>query len=128
VQKITVIAFVIGLVLGAAGSGLIAYVSDTGELESARQLSEQYRSEFDRAAERIGELEAGNSRLNEHLRSASRNVGRLEELAGQTISDTRAARAVVAEIAVQVQSLVMELNNWRSGGSGWGGVDNMDDM
>jgi chromosome segregation ATPase len=128
VQKTTVIAFVIGLVLGVTGAGLTAYFSDTRELADARRLSEQYRNELDRATKRIGELEAGNSRLNEHLRSAGRNVSRLEELAGKTISDTRAARAVVAEIAVQVQSLVVELNNWRSGGRGGDGVDNVEDM
>jgi hypothetical protein len=122
VQKNDVIFGIILFVTGIVFTGILGYVrsAHNEELAGARQLSEQYRIELDRATERIGELEAVNRRLDGHLRSASRNVGRIAELAGQTIGDTRAARALVAEIIVQVQSLDMELGGWRSGGGGSG--------
>jgi predicted nuclease with TOPRIM domain len=125
-----VIAFVVGLVLGAILSGIFGYFREsyTGELADARRLSDEYRSELDRAAERITSLEASNSRLNEHLRSASRNVERLESLTGQTISDTRAAGRLVKEITLQVQGLIGELDRWRSGSDSGDGVDNLEDL
>jgi chromosome segregation ATPase len=118
------------LALGVVFTGILGYIRDghSGKLADARQLSIEYRSELDRAAERIASLEASNSRLNEHLRSASGNVERLESLTSQTISDTRAASRLVKEIAVQVQSLIGELDRWRSGSDSRDGLDNLDDL
>jgi chromosome segregation ATPase len=130
VEKNTIAAFIIGLVLGCVAAGTAGYIigGDSGELADARRLSAEYRSELDRATERITSLEASNNRLNEHLRSASGNVERLESLTGQTISDTRAASRLVAEITVQVQGLIGELNRWRSGGDSRDGMDNLEDL
>ena len=129
-EKKYLVICIISVVIGFVLSGKAGYIigDNSGELADARRLSLEYRSELDRAAERIAGLEAGNNRLNEHLRSASRNVERLEELAGETISDTRAASRLVKEITVQVESLVSELDRWRSGSDGGDGVDNLEDM
>jgi hypothetical protein len=116
--------------LGIVFAGVIGYVREgyIAELTDARRLSTEYRNELDRAAERITGLEASNNRLNEHLRSAGRNVSRLEELTGQTISDTRAASLLVKEIIVQVQGLIGELDRWRSGSDSRDSLDNVEDM
>jgi hypothetical protein len=126
VEKKDRIVCVILVVLGLVWAGILGYIrgGHSGELADARQLSLEYRSELDRAAERIASLEAGNNRLNEHLRSASGNVERLESLAGQTIGDTRAAVGLVKEIAVQVQGLIDELDRWRSGSDSGDGTNN----
>jgi predicted RNase H-like nuclease (RuvC/YqgF family) len=130
VDKKDLVFCVIILALGAVFAGILGYIRDSysGELADARRLSVEYRSELDRAAERITSLEAGNSRLNEHLRSASGNVERLESLTSQTISDTRAASRLVKEITIQVESLVSELDRWRSGSDSGNGMDNLDDL
>jgi hypothetical protein len=130
VEKKEFVTFVILSILGAVCAGILGYIRDGhfGELEDARRLSIEYRSELARAAERITSLEAINHRLNEHLRSASGHVERLEILTGKTISDTRAAIGLVKEITVQVQGLISELDRWRSGGDSGDGVDNLEDM
>jgi hypothetical protein len=130
VEKKDFVFCVILVVLGLVFSGILGYVRNgyTGELADARRVSDGYRSELDRAAERITGLEASNSRLNAHLRSASGNVERLESLTGETISDTRAAIRLVKEITYQVQSLVSELDRWRSGGDRGDGMGDVEDL
>jgi hypothetical protein len=121
-----IFAAVLGLILAGTAGYFIG--DDSGELAGARQLSLEYRSELDRAAERIASLEASRNRLNGYLRSASGNVDRLESLTGQTIGDTRAAIGLVKEITIQVQSLIGELDRWRSDSGGGGGMDNVEPM
>jgi chromosome segregation ATPase len=130
VDKKDLVFCVILLALGALFTGIAGYIRDgnSGQLADARRLSTEYRDELDRATERIAGLEADNSRLNEHLRSASRNVERLESLTGQTISNTRAASALVKEITVQVQSLISELDSWRSGSHSGDGLADVADL
>jgi hypothetical protein len=130
VSKKDVIFCAIVIALGLVFAGVLGYIREyyTGELADARQLSDQYRSELAGATERITILEASNSRLNGYLRSASGNAERLESLTRETISDTRAASRLVKEIAIQVQSLIGELNGWRSAGSGGDSLDHLGDM
>jgi hypothetical protein len=130
VSKKDIVLCVVIVGLGFVFTGFTGYFigGNSGELADARRLSDEYRSELDRAAERIASLEASNNRLNEHLRSASRNVDRLEILTGQTISDTREAIGLVKEITVQVQGLISELDHWRSGGHSGDGLDNLEDL
>jgi chromosome segregation ATPase len=130
VDKKSIAVIVIIVAMGFVLTGYCGYIigDNSGELTDARRLSTEYRTELDRATERIASLEASNSRLNEHLRSASRNVERLESLTGQTISDSRAASRLVKEITIQVQSLIGELDSWRSGGDNRDGLDNVEDL
>jgi chromosome segregation ATPase len=130
VSKKDIVFYALVAALGLILSGYAGYLigDDSGELADARRLSNEYRSELSSSAKRITSLEASNHRLNEHLRSASGNVDRLESLTGKTISDTREAIRLVKEITIQVQGLISELDRWRSGGDSRNGVDNMVDM
>jgi chromosome segregation ATPase len=130
VSKKDVVFCALVITLGLVFAVVPGYIREyyTGELADARRLSDEYRSELDRAAERITSLEASNSRLNEHLRSAGRNAERLESLTRETISDTRAASRLVKEITIQVQGLIGELDRWRSGGDSGDGLDNLEDL
>jgi hypothetical protein len=134
-QKTTVTAFVIGLVLGVTGAGLIAYHRTGGDLD---WFTGEYRASQQRAAEavtglertigeqreRIDNLEASNSRLEDNIRSArgicESALGGSEKAAG----DIRSA----IELSKTLATALKDINRILNSGDTSDGPGNVDDL
>jgi hypothetical protein len=129
VDKKNLVFFAIVFALGVVAAGIIGYLreSDSRQLESARNLAEQYRTAEQLARERIDALESDNSRLQKHLDDAGGISQRLTASVSANVSDTRAAIEIVKQVIVQVKALDDLIMRSRTGGDSGDGVVDMED-
>jgi predicted RNase H-like nuclease (RuvC/YqgF family) len=139
VDKKILIAFVIGLALGVAGTGLVTCYRTSGEPD---YLAGEYRESQQRTAEtitglertigeqreRIDDLETSNNRLTEHIRSARGISEQVIRRSEETAGDIRSAIALSKELADALKGIDRILRGNGSGGDSRNGVDNMEDL
>jgi chromosome segregation ATPase len=139
VQKTIIIAFAVGLLLGAAGTGFVACYRTGGNFD---WFTGEYRASQQRAAEeiaglertigeqrkRIDDLEAGNSRLEGHIRDArglcEQALGGSEKAAGNIRDAISLSKALTGALT----DINRVLNRDRSSGDSGDGMDNMEDL
>jgi hypothetical protein len=107
--KVYCIAFIVGLVIGAAGSGLFFYRQRSG---SIGELDSRYASELGRAAETISGLEADlererglNRQLQDHNNRARKLADGLSDTAKQNVRNLQDAIGLIGEIRKKLKVL-----------------------
>jgi hypothetical protein len=139
VSKTTVIAFIVGLalgILGAAGAVFIGQSGDPGDLagldRAIQQETERTVANLERTIgeqrERIDDLQASNSRLEEYIGSARAISAELAVSVATGAADIRSAITLLQTIKDQVYRLDGVLGSGPPGGSGGDGSDNLEDM
>jgi hypothetical protein len=125
----SIISFAVGffgataaILMGGSGSvGGLAGIDRAGQQETEHLAGELERTVTEQR-DRINRLEAGNSRLEEHLRNARAISSELAVSTGSEATDIRSAIILLKKITAQVQSLNHILD---SGDTGIGGTGDM---
>jgi hypothetical protein len=139
VQKNTIIAFALGLalgILGTAGAVLAGQSGSAGDLtgldRAVQQRTAETITDLERTVgeqrERIDDLQASNSRLEERIGDARGIVEQLAISTGAEAATIRSAITLLQTIKDQVYRLNGVLGRGDTGGDSGDGVDHVEDL